>query len=135
MKITGGCLCGALAYEAEVDENAFGICHCRDCQILSGSAFRSVAVVPPEQFKWTSGMPKLFKKVADSGNTREMTFCGDCGTHITGQPPADGTGYMSLRLATANEFASFTPKFETYCASRVPWLQAQSGTVEFDRMP
>lgn len=40
MKITGGCHCGAIRYEAEVDPATAGICHCTDCQVLSGTAFR-----------------------------------------------------------------------------------------------
>ena len=36
MHITGGCFCGEITYEADIDENAVGVCHCRDCQILAG---------------------------------------------------------------------------------------------------
>ena len=40
MKIDGGCHCGYLTYEAEIDETKISICHCTDCQALSGTAFR-----------------------------------------------------------------------------------------------
>jgi hypothetical protein len=40
MKILGGCFCGAVQYEADIDKNRIGVCHCRDCQKFSGSAFR-----------------------------------------------------------------------------------------------
>jgi len=40
MKIDGHCHCGAITFEAEVDPNALTICHCTDCQTLTGSAFR-----------------------------------------------------------------------------------------------
>jgi hypothetical protein len=42
MKIDGGCHCGYIAYEAEADPAKTYICHCTDCQTLSGSAFRTV---------------------------------------------------------------------------------------------
>ena len=42
MKIDGGCHCGYIAYEAEADPAKAMICHCTDCQTLSGSAFRTV---------------------------------------------------------------------------------------------
>ena len=32
MKIDGGCHCGAITYEAEVDPEKTSICHCTDCQ-------------------------------------------------------------------------------------------------------
>jgi hypothetical protein len=40
LKIDGGCHCGLITYEAEVDPEHVEICHCTDCQSLSGSAFR-----------------------------------------------------------------------------------------------
>ena len=46
MKIDGGCHCGAIAYEATIDPSRIGICHCIDCQILSGTAFRTAVRVP-----------------------------------------------------------------------------------------
>lgn len=36
MKIDGGCHCGAITYEAEIDPNSVAVCHCTDCQTLSG---------------------------------------------------------------------------------------------------
>ena len=41
MKIEGGCHCGNITYRAEVDPNTVGICHCTDCQTLTGSAYRA----------------------------------------------------------------------------------------------
>ena len=55
MKIDGGCHCGYIAYEAEVDPDKVRICHCTDCQTLSGSAFRTVAFTDPGSFKLRSG--------------------------------------------------------------------------------
>ena len=134
-KITGGCLCGALAYEAEVDENSMGLCHCRDCQILGGSAFRIAAMVAPDKFHLTKGTPKYFEKTAESGNVRRLMFCETCGTHLTGQPLDGQPGFISLRLASADQFADFAPKFEVFCASQVPWWQQVDGTAAFDKMP
>ena len=40
MKIDGRCHCGYITYEADIDPDKTLICHCTDCQTLSGSAFR-----------------------------------------------------------------------------------------------
>src|SRR6516164_5016144 len=37
--ITGGCLCGALRYEARGEPQFAGYCFCRDCRKASGSGF------------------------------------------------------------------------------------------------
>jgi hypothetical protein len=55
MKIDGGCHCGYIAYEAEVDPEQTAICHCTDCQTLSGSAFRTVIPAPDHSFRILSG--------------------------------------------------------------------------------
>ncbi len=43
MRIDGQCHCGGITYEAEVDPATARICHCTDCQVLSGTAFRTVS--------------------------------------------------------------------------------------------
>ena len=58
MKITGGCHCGAITYEAEVDPGKVSVCHCTDCQTLTGSAFRIVVPAKREGFK-LKGEPKI----------------------------------------------------------------------------
>jgi hypothetical protein len=45
MKIDGHCHCGQITFEAEVDPTALTICHCTDCQTLTGSAFSTVTIV------------------------------------------------------------------------------------------
>jgi hypothetical protein len=82
MKIDGHCHCGQIAFEAEVDPTALSICHCTDCQTLTGSAFRINIPAPAEHFVLRSGTPKSYVKTAESGNKRRHAFCGDCGTPI-----------------------------------------------------
>jgi hypothetical protein len=135
MKITGSCFCGAVGYEAEIDEQRVGACHCRDCQIFSGSAFRLAAFVKPEDFRFTHGMPKYFDKTAASGNVRRMAFCGDCGTHLSASPVEGSSGFVSVRIASANEFHELRPTAEVFCDSAVSWLAPLEGTVRFPRMP
>jgi hypothetical protein len=65
MTIDGGCHCGAIAYEATIDPETVGICHCTDCQTLTSSAFRIVAFVSPAR---ASGMN--CRRVTSSGAAR-----------------------------------------------------------------
>ena len=50
MRIEGGCHCGFIKYEGDADPEKTAICHCTDCQTLSGSAFRTVVPVGERQF-------------------------------------------------------------------------------------
>jgi Glutathione-dependent formaldehyde-activating enzyme len=58
IKIDGHCHCGEISFEAEVDPNALNICHCTDCQTLSGTAFRVNIPAPAEHFVLPGGTPK-----------------------------------------------------------------------------
>jgi hypothetical protein len=60
MKIDGHCHCGQITFEAEVDPTALTICHCTDCQTLTGSAFRINIPAPAEHFVLLSGTPKSY---------------------------------------------------------------------------
>ncbi len=82
MKIDGACHCGHIRYEAEVDPAKVVICHCTDCQTLSGSAFRTVVPTEENSFRLLAGTPKVYVKTGESGNKREQTFCADCGSPI-----------------------------------------------------
>ena len=137
LEISGGCFCGSVQYKASVDEARVAVCHCRDCQIFSGSAFRMASAVAPENFEFTSGTPKYFDKTADSGKVRRMAFCGDCGTHLCSVPvdPEEVGSFISLRLATSSEFHLFKPAAEIFCASRVSWLPSLEGAAQFPGMP
>ena len=67
MKIDGGCHCGYITYEAEADPQKPFICHCTDCQQLSGSAFRIGIRVASDDFRMLSGEPTIYAKTAESG--------------------------------------------------------------------
>ena len=66
MKIDGGCHCGYITYVAEIDPDKVGICHCTDCQTLSGSAFRTSVPAARDAFSLRTGQPKIYVKTAEA---------------------------------------------------------------------
>jgi len=129
MKIDGGCHCGFLTYEAEIDPGRVLICHCTDCQVLSGSAFRVVVPVSEENFQMTSGAAKIYIKTADSGNQREQGFCPDCGTQIYATSVGDQAKIYGLRVGTCKQRDDLPPASEIWCESRQTWVP------KFDKLP
>jgi len=125
MRVEGGCHCGAIAYEAEVD-GMVRVCHCTDCQTMSGSLFRANITAPPETFRLLRGTPKTYVKTADSGTKRAQAFCGDCGTGLWATAP-EGSAPYGLRVGTIRQRASFTPTQQIWCQSELPWTAAVSG--------
>ena len=87
MKIDGGCHCGQISYEAEIDPDTVGLCHCTDCQTFSGSAFRIGVPAAEGSFEITRGAPKTYIKTAESGGKRIQAFCAECGTALAAAGP------------------------------------------------
>ena len=79
--ITGGCLCGAVRYEANEPLVKGGVCHCRVCQKTTGSAFGVVLMFPRTAFRFTKGEPKRYR----SSSIMEKCFCPHCGSPLTDQ--------------------------------------------------
>lgn len=82
MKIEGGCYCGAIQYEAQVQPGTTTVCHCDDCQAQSGSAFRANIAAPASSFRLVKGTPRTYIKTAASGNQRVLAFCEVCGSSL-----------------------------------------------------
>lgn len=122
MKVNGKCHCGAIIYEAEVDKDHVGICHCTDCQILSGSAFRVLAYVPEKDFRLLKGKPKSYVKVAESGRRRLQLFCPDCGTSLYSMAEDDAPKTVALRVGAMEERTALTPHIQYWHRSSLPWL-------------
>ena len=78
----GGCQCGQVRYELDGEILALFVCHCRDCQRQSGSAFGMSLVVPGESFHLTAGHLKTFEVIAESGRIKTCAFCPECGVRI-----------------------------------------------------
>ena len=124
MRIDGGCHCGAIAYEAEIDPAKVEICHCTDCQMLSGSAFRTVVPAPEGRFRLLRGQPKIYVKVAESGARRAQAFCAECGTQIYATSVGAGPKTYNLRLGTARQRAALKPQMQYWSRSALPWIDA-----------
>ena len=124
MRIDGGCHCGRIAYDAELASDGVMICHCTDCQALSGSAFRSVAQTVPGGFRLLSGAPKLYVKTADSGRRRLQAFCGDCGSPIYSTSEGAEPKVYGIRAGTIRQRAALKPVMQIWQRSAIPWLGA-----------
>src|ERR1700733_1466419 len=103
MKIDGRCHCGYISYEAEIDPEKVIICHCTDCQILAGSAFRTAAFTREGTFKLLSGDPKIsFRTQLTAGRRGPQHFAPNAERRFMGAPQETGrksTPFVSAALA------------------------------------
>ena len=122
MNINGGCHCGHITYEAEIDPEKVAICHCTDCQTLSGSAFRTVAPSKEGSFRLLSGELKVYVKIAESGAQRSQAFCPECGTPIYATAVGDGPKIYGIRVGTIQQRDVLAPVRQVWTRSAQHWL-------------
>ena len=133
MKVTGGCHCGQIAFEAEIDPSQVRICHCTDCQKTTGSAFRTNVASLPGTFALKRGKPKTYVKTAESGNKRVQGFCPECGTALYATAPGDNPSSYGLRVGALDQRAELAPSRQIWCRSAVPWVMDISGIARVER--
>ena len=121
MRIDGGCHCGFITYQGEADPTKAGICHCTDCQALTGTAYRVSVPVDGATFK-LSGTPTVYVKTADSGNQREQAFCPRCGSPIYATSVGEGPKAYGVRAGTVRQRDQFIPKVQIWSRSRQNWV-------------
>jgi hypothetical protein len=119
MKIDGSCHCGNIGYEADINPDTVIICHCADCQTISGAPYRASVPVRSENFK-LRGHPKTYVKTADSGNKMALAFCADCGSALY-SGAVESPRVFNLRLGAVKQRAQLTPKAQYWCRSAMPW--------------
>jgi len=124
MLIDGACHCGAIRFSAEIDPSRVMLCHCTDCQVLSGSPFRHVVPASVEKFS-LKGDPKTYVKLAQSGNRRAQSFCAECGTPIYAAA-AENPTWVSIRLGCVRQRAQLKPAAQIWQHSALPWLSELS---------
>lgn len=121
MHVTGACHCGAITFEAEVDEGRVFTCHCTDCQVIASTAFRFGAIVRRETFSMR-GPCREYAKIGTSGQRRMQVFCPECATGIYSYSPDSAAPYLSLRLGGVHQRAELTPVHQLWYRSALPWV-------------
>ena len=131
-EIKGGCLCGAVRYTARAGPALVGVCHCRDCQKFTGSAFGFLVGLPRAAFE-IEGVLKTFTKPADSGRPIVRRFCPECGSSIV-EEPASRPDLVIVNGGTLDDPTSVTPGIEIYCNRELSWVQL-GGMQRYPAMP
>jgi hypothetical protein len=132
MKVDGQCHCGQIRYEAEIDADKVNVCHCTDCQILTGTAYRVSAPASAASLVFLAGVPKIYVKTADSGNKRAQAFCPNCGTPIYSADAQNPQSY-AMRVGTMSQRAVLPPKRQIWCSSALAWTSDIRGLRRSER--
>jgi hypothetical protein len=122
MQIDGHCHCGHVRYEAEIDADSVSICHCTDCQQLTGTAFRVSVRARAGDVRLTANAPKLYRKIGGSGRPRLQYFCPECGSPLFVTGEGEAAAVWGIRVGSITQRRELTPRLQKWCGSALPWL-------------
>ena len=127
MKVDGGCHCGNIRYEAEVDPAKVVICHCTDCQTLSGTAFRTVVPTSEGTFKLLAGSPRPTSRPARAATSACRRSARTAARRSTRGPPGEGAKVVGLRVGTIRQRDQLVPGDQYWFRSALAWLARPAG--------
>ena len=78
----GRCACGKVVFQAKLPFEKSVICHCKSCQLRTGSAFGHMIYFKRNHLSFAQHLLRLFAYKAESGNAMQGHFCKECGTTL-----------------------------------------------------
>lgn len=128
MRLTGGCLCGAVRYAFEGKPGVAGWCHCRMCQRSSGAPAQTYVILPLAGFRYVAGAPAVYRSSARG----ERRFCPTCGSQIEFRDAAEPHA-VSLNSGTLDDPSLAPPDRHIWTSSEVPWFGEAGALRRFPR--
>ena len=118
----GGCACGKVRYEVKGNPQVSAVCHCRYCQLRSGSAFGTLVYFSEENFKIISGKCNTYKFISESGYNWTNQFCKTCATTLTSRLEIK-PGHVGVAGGTFDPPTFwYKPETEVFCRSKCDFV-------------
>ena len=130
---TGGCLCGAVRYEAQGDPTMMGYCFCKDCRKASGSGFIPFMGFRTDQLTITGKTLQFTSKSARGGDAVRNS-CPICGGLVFGGIVGKDTEH-TIYAGSLDDASAFEPKIAIFTRDRPDWSPMPEGVKAFHTMP
>ena len=109
------------------------VCHCYECQKLTGTGFTYNFIVPRENFKFTAGTPKYHSFIQESGAEIGYRFCSDCGSTLMKESEAESFKIVYMIQAGTvddHELVKHKPDVELWTCRKAEWLPVLIGVEQ-----
>lgn len=130
---TGGCLCGAVRYEARGEPTLMGLCYCPDCRKASGSGFIPFMGFPADRLTIT-GRTLEFSSPAARGGEAVRNSCPVCGGLVFGGRVGRDDSH-TLYAGSLDEPGRFVPMVAIFTRGRPEWAPPPEGLKSYDTLP
>ncbi len=123
----GGCMCGAVRYEAVGEPIAVGHCHCRSCRRHTGAPVVTFVMFEPGQIRFTKGERSIY--VSSPGVGRG--FCNQCGTPLTWEGIAFDRQIIEFHISTTDYPDTYVPDRHWFHEERIAWFDVADGLPRY----
>lgn len=130
----GGCQCGQIRYTAPEQPLELHVCHCRECQKQSSSAFGISYAVPRTDFHILSGQPARWCRTTRSGHELECFFCANCGSRLWHQS-SGSPDTLNIKGGTLDDPLDLVHAIHIWTSSKLPGVMIPEGARSFARGP
>ena len=131
-KLDGRCLCGAVAYSCDAEPLFTVLCHCRDCQRQTGTAFSVVVGVPAAAFELRGKLATHVTVGEDHGREVQRRFCPVCGSPVLTES-AQLPDVVIVKGGTLDDPSWLVPQLEVWGSSAQPWVEPVEGRPRVER--
>jgi hypothetical protein len=132
-RYVGGCLCGALRYEATGEPMYAGHCYCADCRKASGSGFIPFMAFASDAVRF-SGQTRQFRSRAFRGGEAVRNSCPVCGGLVFGGVVGEDVSH-TVYAGSLDDPSLFRPTMAIFARDRPAWAVIPPGLTAFDTMP
>ena len=130
----GGCQCGNIRYEIAGDPLMIYVCHCRECQKQSGSAFGISVIISGSQLSLISGEPNEWVRATDSGNRLGCHFCPTCGSRVWHSNP-DNENFVSVKGGSLDAPVDLSTAFHIWTCRKLNGVILPEGATTYEQEP
>ncbi|MDX2222877.1 MAG: GFA family protein [Rhodospirillaceae bacterium] len=130
----GGCQCGAVRYAIDAEPATIYVCHCRDCQKQSASAYGMSVTFPTPAVRITKGAMKTFRRPAASGAEVFCQFCPDCGARLF-HGKDSRPEFINLKPGTLDDPDWVRPVAHVWTSRKQPWVTIDPDMLQYPAQP
>ncbi len=124
---TGGCMCGAVRYEAVGEPITVGHCHCHSCRRHTGAPVVTVVMFERDRVKFTKADRKIYYSSPGVGRG----FCDQCGTPLTWEGKAWDRSIIEFHISTLDNPDAYVPDRHWFHEERIGWLEVADGLPRY----
>jgi hypothetical protein len=128
--IRGSCFCAGIVFEVGT-VMFMRYCHCSRCRKESGSAFGTVAVVQPSEFRFVKGEDLV--KFYDYPPDGRRAFCSVCGSKAPLQLKFRDSHIYLIHAGLLDDDPVVRPMLHMFVGSKAPWWEINDALPQYEK--